>query len=60
MLHRNPYDKFINNLKFLQKVNAFRKIQTKMHDKLKEYYLPKVLKKWKENTYDETGGILKF
>ena len=25
-----------------------------MHDKLKEYYLPKVLKKWKENTYDET------
>ena len=54
ILYRNPYDKFINNLKFLSKVNTLRKIQPKIHDKLKEYYLPKALQKWKENTYDET------
>jgi len=54
ILYRNPYDKFINNLKFLAKVNTLRKIQPKIHDKLKEYYLPKALQKWKENTYDET------
>ena len=41
-------------MKFLYNVNVFRKIQPKIHDKFKEYYLPKVLKKWKENTYDET------
>ena len=54
ILYRNPYDKFINNLKFLSKVNTLRKIQPKIHDKLKNYYLPLALKKWKENTYDVT------
>ena len=54
ILYRNPYDKFINNLKFLAKVNTLRKIQPKIHEKIKEYYLPLALKKWKENTYDVT------
>ena len=52
ILYRNPYDKFIENLKFLGKVNTLRKLQPKIHDKIKEYYLPLALKKWKENTYD--------
>jgi len=50
----SPYNKLINNLKFISKVNALKKVQPKVHDKLKEYYLPKYLKKWKENTYDVT------
>ena len=54
ILYRNPYDTFINNLKFLGKVNTLRRIQPKIHDKIKEYYLPLALKKWKENTYDVT------
>ena len=54
ILYRNPYDKFINNLKFLAKVNTLRRVQPKIHEKLKEYYLPLALKKWKENTYDIT------
>ena len=41
-------------MKFLSRVNALRKIQPKVHNKLKEYYLPLALKKWKENTYDVT------
>ena len=52
ILYRNPYDKFMENLKFLGKVNTLRKLQPKIHDKIKEYYLPLALKKWKENTYD--------
>ena len=54
ILYRNPYDKFINNMKFLAKVNTLRRIQPKIHEKIKEYYLPLALKKWKENTYDVT------
>ena len=45
---------FLDNLKFLSKVKALKKIQPKVHDKIKSYYLPKALKKWKENTYDVT------
>ena len=54
ILYRNPYDKLIDRLKFLAKVNTLRKIQPKIAEKLKEYYLPKALQKWKENTYDVT------
>ena len=54
ILYRNPYDKFIDNLKFLGKVNTLKKIQPKIHEIIKEYYLPKYLKRWKENTYDVT------
>ena len=54
ILYRNPYDKFINNLKFLGKINTLRNIQPKIHERIKEYYLPKALQKWKENTYDVT------
>ena len=50
----SPYNKLIENLKFLSKVNTLRKIQPKIHNKIKEYYLPLYLKKWKENTYDVT------
>ena len=48
ILYRNPYDKFINNLKFLGKINTLRNIQPKIHERIKEYYLPKALQKWKE------------
>ena len=51
---RSPYNKLIDNMKFLSKVKALKKIQPKVHDKIKSYYLPKALKKWKENTYDVT------
>ncbi len=54
ILYRNPFDKFMDNLKFLAQVNTLRKIQPKIHEKLREYYIPKYLKKWKENTYDVT------
>ena len=51
---KSPYNKLIDNLKFLAKVNTLRKVQPKVHQKLKEHYLPLALKKWKENTYDVT------
>ena len=54
ILYKNPYDKFINNLKLTAKVNTLRNIQPKIHDIVKNYYLPKALKKWKHNTYDLT------
>ena len=54
ILYRNPFDKFIDNLIFAGKVNALRKTQPKIHDIISKYYLDKTLKKWKENTYDQT------
>ena len=54
ILYRTPYEKFIEKMKFLGKINTLRKVQPKIHEKIKEYYLPLYLKKWKENTYDVT------
>ena len=54
ILYRNPFDKFIDNLKFTGKENTLRKIQPKIHDTISRYYLTKALRKWKENTYDQT------
>ena len=54
ILYKNPFDKFIEKLKFTAKVNTLRNIQPKVHETLKNYYLPKYLQKWKHNTYDQT------
>ena len=54
ILYRKPFNKLINNLNLIRRVNTLEKLQPKIHDTLKKYYLPKVLKKWKENTYDQT------
>ena len=54
ILYKNPFDKFIEKLKFTAKVNTLRNIQPKVHEALKNYYLPKYLQKWKHNTYDQT------
>ena len=54
VLYKNPWDKFIERLKFTGKVNKLRDVQPKIHEKIKNYYLPKALRKWKENTYDVT------
>ena len=53
-LIKSRFDKFINNLKLLGRVNALKNIQPKVHDKLYEHHLNKALKKWKENTVDQT------
>ena len=52
--YRNPFNKLVNNLKSIGQINQLKKIQPKIHDRLRKYYLPKALKKWKENTYDQT------
>ena len=44
ILYRNPFDKFIENLKFLGKVNTLRKLQPKIHDKKKEKKKKKIRK----------------
>ena len=54
ILYRNPFDKFINNLKFIGKVNTLRKTQPKIHDIISKYHLLKSLRNWKEKTYDQT------
>ena len=54
IIYKNPFNILLNNLKIIGKENVLKKIQPKIHDRLKKYYLPKALKKWKENTYDQT------
>ena len=59
ILYKNPFDKFIDNLKFTGKVNKLRNIQTKVHETLKNYYLDKFIHKWKHNTYDQSVKYIK-
>ena len=54
ILYKNPFNKFIDNMKFTAKINTLKKIQPKIHETVKNYYLPKILKKWKNNTFDQT------
>ena len=54
LLYKKPFDNLINNMKFLGKINALKKIYPKIFNKIKNNLLTKSLKKWKENTYDET------
>ena len=54
ILYRGPFDKFINNLQFVGKINTLRKTQPKIHDVISRYFLSKALLKWKEKTYDQT------
>ena len=54
ILYKYPFDKLVSNMKLLGKVNKLNKIQPKIHYKLKNYYLQKALKKWKEYTYTQT------
>ncbi len=51
---QKPFNKLINNLKFLGKINGLKKIYPKVYDKIKQYFLSKSIKKWKENSCDET------
>ena len=51
---QKPFNKLINNLKFLGKINGLKKIYPKVYDKIKQYFLLKSIKKWKENSCDET------
>ena len=54
LLFKKPFDKLTNNMQFLGKLNGLKKIYPKIFDKIKNNILSKTLKKWKENTYDET------
>ena len=54
ILYRYPFNKFIDKLNLKGKENVLRNIQPKVHDKLRTYHLTKALRKWKENTYDQT------
>ena len=54
ILYRTPFDKFIDNLNLAGKINTLKKVQPKIHDTISRYYLTKALRKWKENTYDQT------
>ena len=59
ILYKNPFDTFINNLKFTGKVNTLKEVQPKIHDIVKNYYLPKYLKRWKYKTYDLSVKYIK-
>ena len=42
-----PYEKFIKNIKTIIRVKILKKIQPKVHETLKKYYLLKYFNKWK-------------
>ena len=43
ILYKNPFNKFIDNMKFTTKINTLKKIKPKINKKIKNYNLPKIL-----------------
>ena len=54
ILYKNPFDKFMNNLKLKARTNTIENLLPKIRESLKNYYVPLALQKWKKNTYDQT------
>jgi hypothetical protein len=50
---KRPFEKLLEKMRFLAQIKTLRKIQPKIHEKLKQKFLPAALKKWKEKTWDE-------
>ena len=48
-----PFLKFIKNIKMIIRVNQLKKIQPKVHDIIKKYYLQKYLNRWKNIVKDQ-------
>ena len=38
ILYKNPFNKFIDNMKFTAKINTLKKIQPKIYEEIKNYY----------------------
>ena len=38
ILYKNPFNKFIDNMKFTAKINTLKKIQAKIYETIKNYY----------------------
>ncbi len=50
---KRPFEKLLEKMRFLAQIKTLRKIQPKIHEKLKQKFLPAALKKWKDKTWDE-------
>ena len=55
-----PFLKFIKNIKTIIRVNQLKKIQPKVHDTLKKYYLLKYYNKWKNIVKDQRMKNMKI
>ena len=48
-----PFEIFIKKIKMIIRVNQLKKIQPKVHDLIKKYYLQKYLNRWRNNTKEQ-------
>ena len=55
-----PFEKFIKNIKIMIRVNQLKKIQPKVHESLKKYYLLKYLNRWKNIVKDQRMHNMKI
>ena len=54
LIYKKPFNKLINYMNFIRRLDILEDVLPKINDRLREYFVPKALKKWKENTYDQT------
>ena len=50
---RKPFNKLCNALKWISKIKTLRKLYPKLQERLRLYWLPYYLNKWKTNTWDD-------
>ena len=51
--YEKPFLKFIKNIRTIIRVNQLKKIQPKVHDIIRKYYLQKYLNRWRNNTKEQ-------
>ena len=49
IIKEHPYNHFFKNIKTIIRVNKLKKVQPKIHDLTKKYYLLKYFNRWKNN-----------
>ena len=50
---RRPFEKICEGMKWIGRIKALKKVQPKIHEALRKYWIPFYMRKWKQNTWDD-------
>ena len=60
IFYKRPYNKFMNALKWIGRIKTLKKVHQKTQNALIKYFLPKIIKKWHNNTYNNSNNKSKI
>ena len=52
IFYKRPYNKLMNGLKWIARIKTLKKFIKKLKMHLIKHFLPKIIKKWHNNTYN--------